>query len=57
MKMDTSEIRLEILVMLWNLVLEKDGEYQLDRLRENCGSVTESQAGEEIPINNTKKEG
>jgi hypothetical protein len=38
-------------------VLEKDGKYQFDRLCENCGSVTKSQAGEEFLVNNTKKEG
>jgi len=32
----------------WNVVLEKDGKDQSDRLREKWRSITESQ-GEEIP--------
>jgi hypothetical protein len=41
--------------MFWNVVLEKDGEDQLDR---SCGerrSVTKRQGGEEYPTYSKKK--
>ena len=38
-------------------MLENDGEYQLDRLCKKCGSVTQSQGGEEYFTYNKKKEG
>jgi hypothetical protein len=54
--LDTLESRSEIPGKLWNVVLEKDGEDQLDRSREERRSVTKSQGGEEHCTNNTKME-
>ena len=53
---DTSESISEIPVIFWNVVLEKDGEDQLDRSCEKRGSHVQSQEGQECPIYN-KKEG
>jgi hypothetical protein len=36
-------------------MMEKDGEYQLDRWCEKLRSITPSQAGKEYPTYNTKK--
>jgi hypothetical protein len=46
--LDTSENRSEIPGKLWQVVLGKDGVYQLDRLREKW-SITYSQGGNERP--------
>jgi hypothetical protein len=40
----------------WNVMLEQDGEDQLDRSSEKWRSVTKSQGGEDHPTNNKKKE-
>ena len=45
--LDTSETRKQIPEKFWNVVLEKDGEDQLDQSCEKCRSVTVSQDGEE----------
>ena len=45
----TSEIRSEIVGEFWNAVLEKNGEYQLDRSCEKWRSVTSSQWAEGYP--------
>jgi hypothetical protein len=47
--LDTSGSRLEMSGKFWNVVLEKDGEYLLDRSCEEWRSVRESQGGEEYP--------
>jgi hypothetical protein len=39
------------------MVLEKDGEDQLDQLCEKWRSITNSQGHDEHPTNNKKKEG
>jgi hypothetical protein len=39
------------------VVLEKDGEDQLDRLCEKLESITQSVGGEEYPAYNKKKKG
>jgi len=53
---DISERRTEISGKLWTVVLEKDGEDQLDRSCEKWRSVTESQGGEEYTAYNIEKE-
>jgi phage FluMu protein Com len=53
----TSKSRSEILEKIWNVVLEKDGEDQLDRSCEKCRSVTQSEWAEEYPTRNKKTEG
>jgi len=53
---DTLESGSEIPGKLWNAVLEKDGEDQLDRPCEKWRNITKSRAGEEYPTNNKKKE-
>ena len=55
--LDTSESRSEIPGKFWNVVLEKDGEDQLDRSWEKWGGITQSQGGEKHPTHNKKKEG
>ena len=52
-----SESRPEMSGKLWNLVLEKGGEDQLDRSCEEWGSVTYRQGGEECPAYSKKEEG
>ena len=44
-------------IVFWNVVLEKDGEDQLDRSCEKWRSVTSCQWAEEYPMWNTKTEG
>jgi hypothetical protein len=51
-KWDTSKSRPEIPGKFRNVVLEKDGEDQLDRSCEKWESVTESQGREEYPTYN-----
>ena len=41
------------LAKFWNVMLEKDGEDQLDRSCEKWGIITQSQGGEEYPTYNT----
>ena len=53
----TSVSRSENTWNVWNVVLEEDGENQLDRSFEKWINVTNSQVGEEYPTNNNKKEG
>jgi hypothetical protein len=48
--LDTSESRLEIPGKFCNVVLEKDGEDQLDLSCEKCGSITYSQGEEEYKL-------
>jgi hypothetical protein len=55
--LDTSESRTEIPWTFWNVVLEKNGEDQLDRSCEKRGSITQSQGGKEYPTYNKAKEG
>ena len=55
--LDASGSRSEIPGKLWNVVLEKDGEDQLDRSCEKWRSVTSCQWAEEYPTWNTKTEG
>jgi hypothetical protein len=55
--MDTSENRSEISGKFLDVVLEKDGEDQLDRPCENWRSITQSQGGQEYPTYNKKKKG
>jgi hypothetical protein len=55
-KLDTSESRPEIPGKFSNVVLEKDGEDQLDRSCDKWKSITYSQGGEEYPAYNKKKE-
>jgi hypothetical protein len=47
--------RSEVSGQFWNVVLEKDGEDQLDRSCEKWRSITQSQGGEEYPAYNKKK--
>ena len=54
---DASESRSEIHGKLWNVVLEKDGEAQLDWSCEKWRSTTESQRGEEYRTHSETKEG
>jgi hypothetical protein len=54
--MDTSEIRSELPGKFWNVMLEKNGEDQLDRSCEKW-SITQSQGGEEYRTYNKKKKG
>ena len=57
-KLDTSESTLEMSGDIWNvMVVEKGGEYQLDRSCEKWSSIGENQGGEKYPTNNEKKEG
>ena len=53
--LDSLESRSEIPGMFLNVVLEKDGEDQLDRSHEKLRSVSKSQGGEEHCTNNTKR--
>jgi hypothetical protein len=46
--LDTSESRLEISGKGWNVVLEKDGEDQLDQSCQKCESITQSQGRNDI---------
>jgi len=39
------------------VVLEKDGEVQLDRSCEELRSITHSEGGQQYPVYNEKKEG
>jgi hypothetical protein len=55
-KVDTSESRSEVSGKFWNVVLEKNGEDQLDRSFEKW-SITQSQGGEEYRTYNKKKKG
>jgi len=57
--LNTSKSIAEIPGKLGNVVLEKDGEHQVDRSCEKWihVSITECQTGEEYPANNKKKEG
>ena len=55
--LDTSGSRSEKPGKFRNVVLEKDGEDQLDRSREKWRSVTWSQWAEEYPTRNKKTEG
>ena len=55
--LDTSKSRSEIPGKFWNVVLEKDGEDQLDRSCEKWGSTAQSQGGEKYTAYNKKKEG
>jgi hypothetical protein len=41
----------------WKVVLEKDGEDQLDQSCEKCRSITKGQGGEGCPTNSKEKEG
>jgi hypothetical protein len=54
--LDTSDSRSEVPGNFWNVVLEKDGENELDWPCEKCWSITYSQGGEEHPAcsKNTK---
>jgi hypothetical protein len=54
---DTSENRSEVSGKIWNVVLEKNGEDQLDRSCEKWRSITQIQGGEEYPTYNKKKKG
>jgi hypothetical protein len=54
--LDILGCRSEIPGKFRNVVLEKDGEEELDRSCEKI-SVTQSQGGKEYPTNNIKKEG
>jgi hypothetical protein len=54
---DTSESRSEVSGEFWNVVLEKNGEDQLDRSCEKLRSITQSQGWEEYPTYNKKKTG
>jgi hypothetical protein len=51
----TSENRLEINEKVLNVVLEKDGEDQLNRSCKERGSITQSQGESENSASNTKK--
>ena len=55
--MDISGNRSEIPEKLRNAVLEKDGEYHLDRSCEIWRSVIQSERGKEYSADNKKKEG
>jgi hypothetical protein len=55
--LNTSESRSKIPGKFWNVVLEKDGEDQLDWSRDKWSSITQGQGGEEYLTYNTKKEG
>jgi hypothetical protein len=55
--MDSSQSRSEVSGKFWNVVLEKNGEYQLDRSCKKWRRITQSQGGEEYPTHNTKKKG
>jgi hypothetical protein len=55
--LDTSESRSKIPGKFWNVVLEKDGEDQLDWSCEKWRSITESQRGEEYPTHSETREG
>jgi hypothetical protein len=55
--MDTPESRSEVSGKFWNVVLEKNGEDQLDRSCEKWRSITQSQGGEEYRTYNKKKKG
>jgi hypothetical protein len=53
--LDTSESRSEMAGKVWNVVLKKAGEDQLDRSCEKWGSITHSQGGEECPTHNKNR--
>ena len=53
---DTTESKSKIPWKFWNVVLEKDGEDQLDRSCEKLRTITKSQGGEEYPTINQEKE-
>jgi len=55
--LDDCESRSEIPREFWNVVLEMDGNEQLDRSCEKWRSVTKSQGVEEYPTYSKKKEG
>jgi hypothetical protein len=54
---DTSESGSEVSRKFWNVVLEKNGEDQLDRSCEKLRSIAQSQGGEEYPTYNKMKKG
>jgi hypothetical protein len=54
---DTSKNKSKVCGKFWNVVLEKNGEDQLDQSCEKWRSITQSQGGEEYPIYNKKKQG
>jgi hypothetical protein len=53
----TSESRSEVSGKFRNVVLENNGEDQLDQSCEKLRSITQSQGGEEYPTYNKKKKG
>jgi len=53
--LDPSENRSEIPGKFWNVVLEKDGEGQLDRTCEQRRSITQSWGGREYPAYNLRR--
>ena len=55
--MDTSESRPEITDKFWIVVLEKNGENQVDQSCEKERSITQSQRGKEYPTCSTTNEG
>ena len=54
--LDTSGSRSKTL-KFWNVVLEKDGENNFDRLCGKLRSIRKSQGGQKYPTNNKKKDG
>ena len=55
--LDASGSRSETPGKFWDVVLEKDGKDQLDRLCEKWRSITESQGAEEFPTWSKETEG
>jgi len=56
-KLDTLEIRSEIPENIWNIVLEMEGEDELDELYEKWRSITYSPEVDEYTMCNKKKKG
>ena len=52
--LDTLKSRLDIPGKFWNMVVEKDGEDQLDRSCEKCGRVSNGWGRDEFPTENRK---
>ena len=55
LNLETLESRSEIPENIWNVVLEQDGEDQLDGSCDKWRSVTKSRGGEEFPVNNKRR--